>query len=39
VDRLLDALNLGPSEPDDTHHRGDDIEGWFGGAPGWLRRS
>jgi len=39
VDRLLDALNLGPSEPDDTHHRGDDIEGCFGGAPGWLRRS
>jgi hypothetical protein len=39
VDRLLDALNLGPSEPDDTYRPDDDIEGWFGGAPGWLRRS
>jgi hypothetical protein len=39
IDRFLDALNLGPSEPDDTYRPDDDIEGWFGGAPRWLRRS
>jgi hypothetical protein len=39
IDRFLDALNLGPSEPDATYRPDDDIEGWFGGAPGWLRRS
>jgi hypothetical protein len=40
IDRLLDDLNLGPSDPEERHRPGqDDIEGWFGGAPGWLRRS
>jgi hypothetical protein len=40
IDRFLDALNLGSGEPDDNYRAGeDDIEGWFGGAPGWLRRS
>jgi len=39
LDRCLDALNLGPSEPDDIYRPDDDIEGWFGGAPGWVRRS
>jgi hypothetical protein len=40
IDRLLDAMNLGPSEPGAPYRPGeDDIEGWFGGAPGWLRRS
>ena len=40
IDRFLDALNWSFGEPDDTYLPGeDDIEGWFGGAPGWLRRS
>ena len=40
IDRFLDALNLGPGDPDGTYRPGDDnIEDWFGGAPGWLRRS
>jgi hypothetical protein len=40
IDRLLEDLNLGPSDPEECHRPGqDDIEGWFGGAPGWLRRS
>ena len=40
IDRFLDALNLGSTDPDDRFNPGDDdIEGWFGGAPGWLRRS
>ena len=40
IDRLLADMNLGPSEPDGTYRPGqDDIEGWFGGAPGWVRRS
>ncbi|MCX5956506.1 MAG: hypothetical protein NTW51_08895 [Cyanobacteria bacterium] len=39
LDRFLDALNLGPSAPEETYRPDDDIEGWFGGAPGWLRRS
>ena len=29
----------GPGEPDDTYRPEDDIEGWFGGAPRWVRRS
>jgi hypothetical protein len=33
-------MNLGPVDPDATYRPGeDDIEGWFGGAPGWVRRS
>jgi hypothetical protein len=39
LDRFLDALNLGPSDPEDTYRPDDDIEGWFGGAPGWVWRS
>lgn len=40
IDRLLQDLNLGPADPEERHRPGqDDIEGWFGGAPGWLRRS
>jgi hypothetical protein len=40
IDHLLSEMNLGPSDPDATYRPGDDdIEGWFGGAPGWLRRS
>ena len=39
LDRFPDALNLGPSESGDTYRLEDDIEGWFGGAPGWVRRS
>ncbi|MEY4354592.1 MAG: hypothetical protein ACK40D_08720 [Cyanobacteriota bacterium] len=40
IDHLLDQMNLGPVDPDSTYRPGeDDIEGWFGGAPGWLRRS
>jgi len=40
IDRFLDALNLGPADPD-GHFRGgeEDLGDWFGGAPGWLRRS
>jgi hypothetical protein len=40
IDRLLADLNLGSAEPDD-HPRsgGEDLGDWFGGAPGWLRRS
>ncbi|MFN9629558.1 MAG: hypothetical protein ACK59A_04920 [Cyanobacteriota bacterium] len=40
IDHLLDQLNLGPADPDGAYRPGeDDIEGWFGGAPGWVRRS
>ncbi len=40
IDRFLDALQLGPSEPEAPYRPGeDDIEDWFGSAPGWLRRS
>ena len=40
IDRFLDALNLGPVDPEATYRPGDDdIEDWFGHAPGWLRRS
>lgn len=40
IDRFLDALQLGPSEPEAPYRPGeDDIEDWFGNAPGWLRRS
>lgn len=46
LDRLLADLNLGSAEPDDgppRRGRGDggdeDLGDWFGGAPGWLRRS
>jgi len=40
IDRLLADMNLGPTEPDARYRPGeDDIEGWFGGAPGWVRRS
>ena len=40
LERLLDDLNLGPSDPEERHRPGqDDIGDWFGGAPGWLRRS
>ena len=28
-----------PGEPDDTYRPEDEIEGRFGGAPGWVRRS
>jgi hypothetical protein len=40
IDHLLEQLNLGPADPESTYCPGeDDIEGWFGGAPGWVRRS
>lgn len=40
IDHLLDQMNLGPADPDTAYRPGDDdIEGWFGGAPGWVRRS
>lgn len=40
IDRLLADMNLGSSEPGTSYRPGeDDIEGWFGGAPGWVRRS
>jgi len=40
LDRLLDGLNLGSGDPDATYRAGeDDLGDWFGGAPGWLRRS
>lgn len=40
LDRLLDDLNLGPADPEERHRPGqDDLGEWFGGAPGWLRRS
>lgn len=40
LDQLLEGLNLGCAEPDETFRPGDDeLEGWFGGAPDWLRRS
>jgi hypothetical protein len=40
IDGFLDALNLSAGEPETPYRPGeDDIEGWFGGAPGWLRRS
>jgi hypothetical protein len=40
VDRLLHDLNLGPADPEERHRPGqDDLGEWFGGAPGWLRRS
>lgn len=40
IDHLLEQMNLGPVDPDAAYRPGeDDIEGWFGGAPGWVRRS
>lgn len=40
IDLLLDQMNLGSADPNPTYRPGeDDIEGWFGGAPGWVRRS
>jgi hypothetical protein len=40
IDHLLEQMNLGPADPDASYRPGeDDIEGWFGGAPGWVRRS
>lgn len=40
IDQLLEQMNLGPADPDANYRPGeDDIEGWFGGAPGWVRRS
>ncbi len=40
VDRLLADLNLGSPEPDErSRPGGEDLGEWFGGAPGWLRRS
>lgn len=40
IDHLLEQMNLGPADPSPTYRPGeDDIEGWFGGAPGWVRRS
>jgi len=40
LDQLLEGLNLGCVEPDETFRPDDDeLEGWFGGAPDWLRRS
>jgi len=40
IDQLLDHMNLGPVDPEASYRPGDDdIEGWFRGAPGWLRRS
>jgi hypothetical protein len=40
IDHLLEQMNLGPADPNPSYRPGeDDIEGWFGGAPGWVRRS
>ncbi|MFM7266155.1 MAG: hypothetical protein ACKO45_09625 [Cyanobium sp.] len=40
LDRLLADLNLGSAEPDERPPQGgEDLGDWFGGAPGWLRRS
>lgn len=40
IDQLLEQMHLGPADPDARYRPGeDDIEGWFGGAPGWVRRS
>ena len=40
IDRLLHDLDLGPADPDECHRpEQDDLGDWFGGAPGWLRRS
>ena len=39
-DPLLDALDLGSSEPhSEFHPEQDDLGDWFQGAPPWLRRS
>jgi hypothetical protein len=40
IDALLEQMRLGPADPESAYRPGeDDIEGWLGGAPGWLRRS
>jgi hypothetical protein len=40
LDRLLADMNLGSPEPDERPAPGgEDLGDWFGGAPGWLRRS
>ena len=40
IDRLLADLNLGCADPDERPGPGaEDLGDWFGGAPGWLRRS
>jgi hypothetical protein len=38
LDPFLDTLNPGPSEPDVIERPKDEIEGWFGGPPVWVRR-
>ena len=38
LDPFLDTLNPGPSEPDAIERPKDEIEGWFGGPPVWVRR-
>ena len=40
IDNLLQALGLGGLNKEDHFNPNeDDISDWFGGAPGWLRRS
>lgn len=40
LDRLLADLDLGEAEPNASFDpEQDDLGDWFGGAPGWLRRS
>lgn len=40
LDRLLADVDVGEVEPDHPRRIDpDDIGDWFGGAPGWLRRS
>ena len=40
IDRLLNDLDIGISEPDSAFRPGqDDLGDWFMGAPSWLGRS
>ena len=38
LDGFLADLNLGSNDPGDQHNQEDDLGGWFGNTPPWLRR-
>ena len=39
IDRLINDLDLAPSDPQATFHENDDLGEWFCGAPSWIGRS
>ncbi len=40
IDKFLNELNLGPSEPHEEYDpKNDDLGEWFCGSPSWIARS